>query len=269
MDYERAVHFTRYNSGRHFLDSGDAYGRHHESEKDPENETLIYPAKPEGAGLFDVSISTNQLLVDCFEEHESITQQYENLASKENDLSFFELGVAVMEKLGYRQVARDNTYNNENDYSQDFVWEVWHSPEVSDGRDWVWQSGRDTFGYTCPLTGEDLPHIVVVLYIHTGCDIRGGYSPPIFGAFCGETVIPFHACVEFYMEAFDEYGQDEAEEFNDTGQGLCGYSSNPASHLEYSLGMSVLKWDTERKCFDVQWEDNKFRVFPSRPYLGE
>ena len=269
MEYERAVRFTRYNSGKHFLDSGDLYGRHHESEKDPQGEPLLYPTgDSKKASLYDVNISVNQLLVDCFEENEIITRYYEEF-SKDSDLSYFEQGNNVMENFGYIQVARDNTYNNENDYSQNFIWEVWHSPEVSDGRDWVWQSEKDTFGYACPLNEEDMPHVIVVLYIHTGCDIRGGYSPPIFGTFCGETVIPFYSCVEFYIESFDEYGEEDASDFNDKGQGLCGYSSNPASHLEYSLGIKVLKWDLERKCFDVQWGDNKFRVFPSRPYLGE
>lgn len=158
MQFSDALEFTRYNSGAHFLDSGDAYGRHWQRPA-PDSGDVIRITEDGGI------IETTQWLADWFDFHDLATD-FEESDFYTSDDSWFESADGFMTELGYRQLTRDNTYNNENNFSQDFVWEVW-APEDSDVSDWVWADA-------------DRDRVVVVIYVHTGCDIRGGYSPPMF-----------------------------------------------------------------------------------------
>ena len=62
--------------------------------------------------------------------------------------------------LNYENQARDNTYNNENDFSADFTWTVWTDENDGSG-DWVWN--RET--------------VYVAICRHLGGDVRGNYGP--------------------------------------------------------------------------------------------
>jgi len=92
----------------------------------------------------------------------------------------FEVPPEVMERLGYVQVARDNTYNTDNDLDQDFVWEVWQREGAA--REWFYD---DT--------------AIVLVYVHTGADIRGGYAPALALRFDGDYTVPFFR-VSYYCE---------------------------------------------------------------------
>jgi hypothetical protein len=220
MDFERAVKFARYNSGRHFLDSGDAYGRHHEQ-----------PAPSPGPVAEGGRIITARLLAEHFDENETLDAEFQAFAA-ERDGSWFENEDEFLTSLGYVVAARDNTYNQDNDLSQDFVWCVWRHGNVEDRGDWVWDA---TKGQTVVSDeGRELPAYVTTVFAHTGCDIRGGYSPPIFGAFDGETALP-DLVVGWYLAAEDEADEDAeavAAEWNDRGEFSVGYSSSPRYHLE-------------------------------------
>ena len=279
MDYGRAVELTRHNSGKHFLDSGSAYGRAWQQQPDEEGEELIID--PAISELYDCFISTNQLLVDTFEEHELLSALLEILKKVEPELSWFELGNKLMKDLGYVQAARDNTYNSENDLSQAMVWEVWTAPDY--GEDWVYKSDSSEFGYApeVPDWAEcvrpededwDLPRACSIVYVHTGCDIRGGYAPPAIGHFCGEYNFPFDLCVEFHLTAVEEDNEeavDKAEEFNNSGYGTCGYSQCPSHYLAYTLDMQTIEWCADKKAFLVVWDNERFYACPCRPYMGE
>lgn len=165
MDFERATHFTRFNTGRSLCDSGFESGRGWQQPVDPAGPTY------ESANVFDCCLSTTQLLADLFEEHPSLTDLFENTAEYIEG-TWFDAGREFMERLGYTQIARDNTYNGENDLSQEYVWEVW---EIDESPDWIWaDTARDH-----PIKG--IPNTVVLVYVHTGADVRGGYAKPCIG----------------------------------------------------------------------------------------
>ena len=220
MEFERAVKFARYNSGRHFLDSGDSYGRHHEK-----------PAPTPGPVAEGGCISTCRLLAEHFDENEALDAEFQTFVA-EREGSWFDNEDEFLTSLGYVVAARDNTYNGENDLSQDFVWCVWRHRDAEDRGDWIWDA---TKGDTVESeSGRELPAYITTIFVHTGCDIRGGYSPPIFGAFDGEVALP-DLTVGWYLSAEDEADEDAeavAAEWNDRGEFSVGYSSNPRYSLE-------------------------------------
>ena len=220
--------FTRQNTGRHLLDSGDHYGRVYES--------------PAPKGSFSVSEDGNVFvtLTGLLTEHATVVEDTQTLIDSAwgsgkrgeetsfttpdgvthdaSDLDNFSVGPSVMEALGYECKARENTYNRETDLDQDFVWEVWTRPD-SDTDDWIWD--------------EDA---VVLIYAHTGCDARGGYATPLAVQFAeseysfpSDLIVGFRAvegATEEWMERHD-HGEDEFSQ---------GYSSNPQYHLGEAVG---------------------------------
>jgi len=135
---------ARQNTGRHMLDSGDYYGRHYDQPPVTEDSPLLVGWPP--------AIETAVFLDGYFD----ILDELQNSFDPEQDLGEF------MELRGLVSVARDNTYNHESDLTQCYIWEVF---VPFNHRDDDWLYDRDA---------------VVVIRIHTGCDVRGGYSDPIF-----------------------------------------------------------------------------------------
>ena len=147
----------RENTGSHFLDSGGAYGRHHENPPiDKNGPELVWSE-------YGVTIDTAHFLDSHLEIDIDIQEKWEKWDNGRSDLSFFESGDKFMaEKMGYTCHARDNVCNGENDLSQVYVWEVWTDCETES--DWIYPKGD----------------CITVIYIHTGCDVRGGYGRPLF-----------------------------------------------------------------------------------------
>ena len=208
----------RFNSGRSFLDSGDHYGRHYDKPPISEEQPLI---------TIDVygndvtaTIETALFLAKTCEVDFAIQEQFEAWAELEenSDLSWFEAGETfAKDVLGLKQLARDNTYNNENDLSQNYVWELYAE---DDQGDWIY-----------------LDDALMVCYAHTGCDARGGYAFPLFMRCQGDYSIPIDLTVEWYISE----GSLEGEELEDEDlrnldeQWSCGYSSNPTYQLSKEI----------------------------------
>lgn len=200
----------RFNSGKSFLDSGDFYGRHYDKQPISEEQPLV---------RIDVygndvtaTIETALFLAETCEVDFDIQDQFEAWAALEenSELSWFEAGETfATEVLGLTQLARDNTYNNENDLSQDYVWEVY---AAEDGGDWIYQDDA-----------------LMVAYAHTGCDVRGGYAYPLFLRCQGDYSVPFDLTVEWRISEGtrdgEELSQEECQELDE--QWSIGYSSNP------------------------------------------
>ena len=210
IDIDTVVKFTRQNSGQHFLDSGDHYGRVYESPAPVgkfvvDSDGLVYVTV---TGLISDHATLVQEVQDLLEsawgsgkrgEETSFTTP-DGVKHDASDLDNFSIGPAVMEALGYECKARDNTYNGENDLDQEFVWEVWCRPDaVTD--DWIWD--------------EDA---VVLIYAHTGCDVRGGYATPIAVQFDSDYALPVHLTVDF--RAADEDTEDWSDRH---GHGVISY----------------------------------------------
>jgi len=159
---EQVVSFTRQNTGTHFLDSGGESGRVWQRAA-PTNPITIF-----SDGYAAISLS--HLLAEGAKVVGWVQEMIEK-AWAETDLNNFDVGPHVMEKMEFECVARDNTYNGEHDLDQEFVYEVWQ--RSTDGCDWIWN--------------EDA---IVLVYVHTGADVRGGYSYPIAVRFDSEYTIP-------------------------------------------------------------------------------
>lgn len=269
MNRSDVLRFTRFDSGRHFLDSGGAYGRVHESPA-PEDgpELAVDPAYPKST-----AIVVTQLLVDVFDQDEAL-QGYVDSWNAEHDSSYFEATQTALESLGYTCAARDNVYNGENALDQVYVWEVWECPSRGGG-DWVYPG--DSAGYwpedtditadadLVDVAEDGLPETVVVLYLHTGCDVRGGYSPPLVGRFEGESTIPCDLCVEWCPD--DAYEDHPAYE-DILNEGSCGYSSNPTYHLERGLGVDwdSAEWVEDKGGWRVNCQGEPIVLLPGRPH---
>ena len=206
MKYERVLEFTRYNSGTHFLDSGGDNGR-------------IWQRSPPPNNVIDgESICLTGVLVEHFEEDEALNAAYREWVA-ERDGSWFETTSEFMEEMGYVSHRRGNTYNYENDMDQCFVYEAWGLEPDSD---WYYSSD-----------------VIMTLFVHTGADVRGGYSPPLFGKWRCETNIP-GLRLKYDCEAGDPAHEDAAEGFN---------------------GSDVSRWDVEKKGYEIETlENGSFRA---------
>lgn len=150
--------FTRYNSGKHLLDSGDYYGRQYE--RSVSDQDFYFD---EYSGFI---INCHEMIRQNFEHLYKVQymfNQFEKLEENE-DLHWFKLTEKftnlLIEQYGFNSdECRDNTYNSENDLDQDMIVQV-----LTNNRDWIYNDGES----------------IMVIHFHTGCDIRGGYSPPLF-----------------------------------------------------------------------------------------
>lgn len=150
----------RENTGAHMLDSGGAYGRHWERGPIPNAAPVVTWDENSGP-----TIHTGPWLDAVMTIDRKIQARFERWAKRpENtDLDWFEAGERfAVDVLGLVQRAKDNTYNNECDLDQVFVWEVYTKDADSD---WYYANDAES---------------VVVIHTHNGCDVRGGYSRPIF-----------------------------------------------------------------------------------------
>ena len=232
MEFARVVEFTRFDSGWHLLDSGGAYGRIHETP--PPSEPVILGEYP--------MISVSHMISELAEEQTEIMDRIQKVADENEEMPWFEVGTQAMEDLGFIQQARDNTYNNENDLDQDFVWEVW-TPEGEDVSDWIY-----------------CDEAVIVLYLHTGCDVRGGYSRPLAVKFdLSEYCMPLDWTCEYYCETLED---GENERFQS------GYSSSPRHEVE-SAGFEFKEVDAENKGLIFTRDGEDFLFYAARPYWGE
>jgi hypothetical protein len=182
---DRIALACRYNSGKSLCDSGDAYGRHWQrpplTGKEPAVTLDVYE-NSNGSVDVTATIETYHWLKENFEVDEELHAAFDKWVAEEDpDGTWFELGKRfAQEQLSLHQHARDNVYNGENDFSQVFVWEVYTPNE--DESDWIY---------------ADEP--LVVLYVHTGCDVRGGYSTPLFLRPQGDYAMPIHFCAEYFI----------------------------------------------------------------------
>lgn len=212
----------RENTGAALCDSGGAYGRWHEAAPiDPGSTPAIKLELSEDREYLDVTLSTPHYLDANFEIDRKLQGQFERWLKKHPEGSWFENGQEFMEELGYTQQMRGNPYNSDNDLSQVFVFEVWNLDDPGGHK-------NDGGLYATDTT-------VTVFYMHTGCDVRGGYGRPIFSRGRHDYAIPADVVVGFHiMEGTDAEGneikQDQARELDETWQ--IGYSDSPKCRLD-------------------------------------
>lgn len=189
MERSRALQFTRQNTGKRLTDSGDYYGRAYDSPPPPEGK-LVY-IFPKAYGLYDCAISVTEMLVQCCDESDALNELWKAFLEEEDDSNPWEILVeSFLTGLGYTPCGRrNNACNDENDFDQAFVYQLWETVDAT-GDD-LYYHRKDDGGHG---DGGALPQRLVLFQIHTGCDVRSGYSDPLFvtGSF-GEYSLPVYS----------------------------------------------------------------------------
>jgi hypothetical protein len=159
------------NTGAHFLDSGGAYGRHHEK-----NQTREFDNEPSVILRIDqygIEYTRNiyHFLIETLTYEKELNNslyafEKEINQGKHPELdkysNWYDITQAWLKHKGYTGGIRDNIYNYENNLSQVFIYELFSTENLK----------HDPDIYDCEFT---------ILQIHGGCDVRGGYtSPKIF-----------------------------------------------------------------------------------------
>jgi hypothetical protein len=163
----KVIEMLKENTGSHFLDSGGAYGRHHER-----NQKVNFPDSPYGKANFniqadgkvfiDVTVNLYHWLTERLDYDKDMQRRFDNMVKTlDEDMSWFECvdkfptylkekGFTVTGLYGDSEPMTINTYNHESILSQviQFVY----------------------------MEVDDTPYII--LQIHNGCDVRGGYTAP-------------------------------------------------------------------------------------------
>jgi hypothetical protein len=187
--------------------------------------TLIYCDK------YGCYINAERLIDEGSTPLPELQEQFEEFSASNPDSgTYFEDEEEFMTGLGYKSLARDNTYNTENDLDANVVWQVWGHPEYDERRnDWV-SANSD-------IAEDGLPILVSTFAFNHG-DPRGGYTAPLFrtGEFsdgsysiCADTVVGYYFMAK---RKGDARAEAEADELNEKGEYQAGYHSNPSYQLE-------------------------------------
>ena len=272
----------RENTGSHFLDSGSAYGRHHEAPPIPEDIPVAI-FESHGDSIWGGTLETAHFLADRFEVDTEVQEAFDTWSSSEEaeGLSWFEAVPVFMgqncpgyndpcheveegedpSSSDWQNPARDNVYNQENDLSQVFVYEVW----VDENN--FWNQSHVDWIYA------DSSASLTVFYIHTGCDVRGGYGKPLFCRTQSDYTAPLDLCAEYGIVKARRNGEEISQ---DSLWELCenwssGYSSYPFGQLEDD----VLRWFTftmspdKTSCCALLKSGEVVKIGVSAPYSGQ
>lgn len=202
----------RENTGKHFLDSGGESGRSWQQPPiQPDcNPVVLHTYENE----IDYAVmETAHFLNDHLEVDTVLQNAWEKWdAAHGEDLSWFESGAKFAELCGFTQEARDNVYNQENDLSQVYVWEVYAKGEP-DCSDWVYSDDAR----------------ICVVYVHAGADVRGGYGRPLFCRSKGDYSTPMDVTAQYGITDHHLADDYKAQELSEHWQN--GYSSFPTGQV--------------------------------------
>lgn len=139
------------NTGQHLLDSGGAYSRNWQrnqakSLEDFQNESLTHF----DAKYCEATISLFHHLKNRLTYSEEWTEQFNAYAATREDASWLEIMESFPEEMGLEMGFTENSYNRESLLSQ-------------------------VVQYT---TFSDGARTLVMLQVHGGADVRGGYTAP-------------------------------------------------------------------------------------------
>ncbi len=133
--------------------------------------------------------------------------------------------------LRFNHVARDNTYNNENDFSNEFTWSIWTRED--DTSDWCWNS-EEAYVAICRHRGGDVRGNYGPVTVHRvfDCIAESGFLDWVLGwhvsRFSGDARID----LEHFSEANAKWVVDHAtEDERLTERCSPGYASLPSSEL--------------------------------------
>jgi hypothetical protein len=195
------------NTGRHLLDSGGAYGRNWERnkersfEEEPVSEQEIWGNED---GSFDVNVTLNiyhflNAFLEYNEQAYEINQQFHKYADNQN-----EHWLKLMKEWTDGNAV--NTYNQETILGQTLQYVPFRMDE-----------GEPEY-HTDPYSME-----YILLQIHNGCDVRGGYTAPVV----------------FKMLAPDYWYTSMTDVYATADTGPCGWYSDDTGYHFYTNNQDV------------------------------
>jgi hypothetical protein len=150
---------SRQNTGRHFLDSGDHYGRHFDRPLPKQLVSIGGDMWTDHAGNtrheLSATIHLGEFLDRVCEIDRDLRRRFKAFARRpaNQDLAWWDAEAAFMESLGYEEVCGDNACNWENDLDQVFALHV-YMPAGRSSADWLYSDDA-----------------VVWIATHNGCDL--------------------------------------------------------------------------------------------------
>lgn len=213
---------VRQNTGTHCMDSGGESGRHWQQPLPTKPISLEFHERDNK--IIEVSgvISLSHFLDATTEIDQDLTEWLR----KESGESLSEYAELLADHLGVGvnvlSIA-DNTYNHENDLSQDFQWVI-----VGDSENWI----------------DDIDSCWAIVSTHNGADIRGGYSDPVVCKMVDvEGINFFNLCVSVQLKGIGDFEGCDLEEANEKLE--IGYSDCPLEQLRKMVS-SYKSVDTEK-----------------------
>jgi hypothetical protein len=198
----KIIHMLKENTGRHMLDSGGAYGRHWE-----QNQNIDFNKNPTAtvdfsAGDIDFTIDLYHFLTDRLEYAFSMDMWFNRFCHKQenDDLSWFECAekfVEYLETKGATLMYSENSYNRESSLSQVIQYTVFE---------------YDSDEY-------------VMLSIHNGCDVRGGYTKPVIFTSNGNSGPEIYLCEQGTIQCENGHYWDTDDGCHWYYEGCAGYSA--------------------------------------------
>lgn len=197
---------VRQNTGSHPMDSGGENGRHYQQ---PLPTKAITLSSYERDGKI-VEVSGVLSLSHFLDATTKIDQKLTKWLRKESSTSLSEYAELLADHLGMKVVSKaDNTYNHENDLSQNFQYIL-----VGSGDDWH----------------DDLDSCLAIICTHNGADIRGGYSDPVVCRISDKDDYHFFdITLSVCVAGVNNYEEGYFDEINETLE--VGYSRCPTAEL--------------------------------------
>ena len=189
-DREQWLAMIQYNTGRHFLDSGGAYGRHFERNAGLTLADVEWDFRLNVRAYgWDITRNVVDALCTFFTIDDDYTDALNAVAETMPDASWGEVVEHFFTKsLMAKSVGAHNTYNSESFLSQEVLF------------------------YNCTIQDGECDWDDVTLYAvmtHNGCDIRGGYSYPVIARLQDEDAWFDVACCDLRCSAGHGFYTDD------------------------------------------------------------
>lgn len=171
MDDSKTARVLRYmfteNTGRALCDSGDAYGRNYERNRGadldarPEATLTVSGPYDDGRWYIEAEVDAYHFLLNRLEYSASLTRQLRKFARSDPEAYWLEIMETFPEHLA------EKGHDVAGLYGQDKPLTV----NTYNGEDMLSQVLQYTY-----MTVDGDPY--VILQVHGGCDVRGGYTEP-------------------------------------------------------------------------------------------
>jgi hypothetical protein len=140
------------------------------------------------------------------------------------------------EGVPYKFTQVDNVYNNENDFSSVFQWQVFYPEDASD---WLYSD-----------------NVYVAIEVHQGGDVRGNYGRVrLYKVDCLAETGFFDWCLGWSVNYADGTEVAENDRFS------IGYASHPFYEMQEHLKdgwKAKIYWSEKRDCFVSTYQDGRY-----------